>query len=90
MMQHILFKLEYLFSKSMMQGWEMEVATRIFLCSGRLLSTRVMTLGGQCFSSHFRNSGPFHHFSALIKLQEFSLRDNVIGSCRRMRHDASA
>jgi len=32
MMWHILFKLEYLFSKSsMMQGWKVEAATRIFL-----------------------------------------------------------
>ena len=61
----------------MMQEREMEAAMRIFLCSGRSLSKRVKILGGQYFSSHFRNSGPFHHLSALIKSQEFSRRDNV-------------
>jgi len=57
-MRHILFKLEYLFSKSStMQGWE--AATRIFLCfSERSLSKRVKTLGGQCFSTHIKNSIP--------------------------------
>jgi len=36
MMRHILFKLEYLFSKSsMMQGLKVEAVARIFLCSGR-------------------------------------------------------
>jgi len=60
-----------------MQGWEMEVITRIFLYSGRSLSKRVKTLTGQWSSFHFRNSGPFHHFSALIKSQGFSPRDNI-------------
>ena len=42
-MQHILLKLEYLFSKSMMQGWKVEAATRIFLYS---LSKCGKMLGG--------------------------------------------
>ena len=88
MMRHILFKLEYLFSKSStMQGWEMETATRIFFCSGRSLSKRVKTLGGQCFSSHFRNSGPFHHLSALIKSRDLALATTYQQGCRRMLHD---
>ena len=53
------------------------MATRIFLCSGKSLSKRVKTLGGQCFSSHFRNSGPFHHLLTLITSHGFSPRDNI-------------
>jgi len=61
----------------MMQEWKVEMAMRIFLCSGKSLSKHGKTLGGQCSSSHFRNSGPFHHLSASIKSLGFIPRDNV-------------
>jgi len=50
---------------------------RIFLCSGALLSKCAKILDGQWSSSHFRNSGPFHHLLALIKSQGFNSRDNI-------------
>ena len=85
-MRHILFKLEYLFSKSsMMQRWEMKAAMRIFLCSERSLSKRVKT--GQCFSSHFRDhSTTSQHWSSH---RDLALATMYRQGCRRMRYDAN-